>query len=125
MESRRPRLLCYGHDDMLLFTRKRILDKEFAVEICDGLTRLGEILPQGPVHLVVLCHSVPDSECDEVIDLSRAAWPEVKILVLQDGDVGDCALHSDKTMESLEGPPALLHQIHALLGMGPAQHATL
>jgi hypothetical protein len=110
---------------MLLFTRKRILDKKFAVEVCDGLTWLGEILPQGLVHLVVLCHSVPDWECEEVIELSRAAWPEVKILVLQDGDVGDCALHSDKTMECLDGPPALLHQIHALLGMGPTQHAAL
>ena len=108
---------------MLLFTRKRILDKEFAAEICDGLTRLGEMLPQGPVHLVVLCQSVPGWECDAVIELSRAAWPEVKILVLQEGSQGECSLHSDRTMESLEGPPALLHEVHALLKTAVAENA--
>lgn len=108
---------------MLLYTRKCILDEEFSVEICGERARLGELLPQHPVHIVVLCHSVPEAECEEVIEMSRAAWPEVKILTLQQGELGDCALHSDKTMESLDGPPALLQQIHALLGMGAAQHA--
>jgi len=105
---------------MLLFTRKCILDKDFAVEICDGLSRLGEMLAQGPVQLVVLCHSVPDWECDEVIELSRAAWPEVKILALRESTLGECAAHSDGTMENLEGPPALLHEVHALLGIAAA-----
>jgi hypothetical protein len=123
MENRRHRVLCYGHDDMLLFTRKRILDKEFAAEICDGLTRLGEMLAQGPVELVVLCHSVPEWECDEVIDLSRAAWPEVKILALRESAMGQCAAHSDGTMENLEGPPALLHEVHALLRTAAAENA--
>jgi hypothetical protein len=125
MESRRPRLFCYGHDNMLLFTRKCILERDFSAEICTGLDRLREMLAQGPVQIVVVCHSVPDTECEQVIDLSRAAWPEVKILVLQEGTHGDCSVHSDGTMESLEGPPALLHQVHALLGVGPAQHASL
>lgn len=110
---------------MLLFTRKCILERDFSAEICTGLDRLREMLAQGPVQIVVVCHSVPDTECEQVIDLSRAAWPEVKILVLQEGTRGDCSVHSDGTMESLEGPPALLHQVHALLGVGPAQHASL
>jgi hypothetical protein len=110
---------------MLLFTRKCILERDFSAEICTGLGRLGEMLAQGPVQIVVVCHSVPDRECEEVIEMSRAAWPGVKILTLQEGDLRDCGLHSDKTMESLDGPSALLHQIHALLGMGPAQHAAL
>jgi hypothetical protein len=123
MAARRPRLLCYGHDDMLLYTRKCILDEEFSVGICSGLAWLGELLVQGPVHVVVLCHSVPESEGEEVIEMSRAAWPGVKILTLQESDLGDCAAHSDKTMECLEGPPALLHEIHTLLRTAAAQSA--
>jgi hypothetical protein len=108
---------------MLLYTRKCILERDYSVEICSGLARLGAILRQGPVHVVVLCHSVPDAECEKVMELSRAAWPAVKILVLQEGAQGECSLHSDKTMESLEGPPALLYKIHSMLGTAAAGNA--
>jgi hypothetical protein len=108
---------------MLLYTRKCILERDYSVEICSGLARLGAILRQGPVHVVVLCHSVPDAECEKVMELSRAAWPAVKILVLQEGAQGECSLHSDKTMESLEGPPALLGKIHSMLGTAAGGNA--
>lgn len=108
---------------MLLYTRKCILEREFAAEICCSVVRLGEILAQGPVQAVVVCHSVPDWECDEVIDLSRAAWPEVKVLILQEGITGECSPYGDRTMESLEGPPVLLHKLHSMLGVGPANAA--
>lgn len=123
MAAHRPRLLCYGHDEMLLFTRKCILEGDFSVEICDDLARLREILADDRMQIVVLCHSVPDSECEEVIDLSRATWPEVKILALRESSEGECATHSDGTMESLEGPPALLHEVHALLRTAAAENA--
>jgi hypothetical protein len=123
MATRRARLLCYGHDDMLQFTRKRILDGEFSVELCEKLARLPEILAQGPLDVVVLCQSVPDWECQEVMDLSRAAWPAVKVLVLHESGPGQCSVHSDRTMENLEGPPALLHEIHALMKDASAENA--
>jgi hypothetical protein len=123
MESRRARVLCYGHDDMLLYTRKRILDREFSAEICDQLAKLPEFLARGPVDLVVLCQSVPDWECDAVIELSRAAWPGVKILTLHDSTLGECSAHADRTMENLEGPPALLHEIRALVTKASAENA--
>jgi hypothetical protein len=115
MLYRRPRLLCYGHDEMLQFTRKRILEREHEVETCDELARLPEILAEGPLQVVVLCQSVPDWECDEVMELSRAAWPAVKVLVLHEAPAGQCSAHSDCTMDNLEGPPALLHEIQALM----------
>ena len=116
-------LICYGHEDMLLFTRKCILEREFSVELCGGLTRLGELLAQGPVHVVVMCHSVPDSECEEAMELSRAAWPEVKILTLQEGNRAECSFHSDRTMENLEGPPILLRKLHSMLGTASTEGA--
>lgn len=120
MESRRPRLLCYGHDDMLLYTRKCILESDFSVEICTGLTRLGECLRAGPVRVVVICHSVSDQECKAAIEMARAAWPGIKILTLREGDHEECSLHADKSMDHLDGPPALLYKVHSLLGTASA-----
>ena len=116
MEPSRARLVCYGHDDMLLYTRQCILSRDFSVEICSGLARLGECLREGPVRVVVICHSVPDRECEVAIEMSRAAWPGIKILTLREGDPGVCSLHADKSMENLEGPPALLYKVHSMLG---------
>jgi DNA-binding NtrC family response regulator len=123
MSSRRPRLLCYGHDAMLNYTRKRILDNEFLVERCEDLAGLAEVLSRGPVDLVLLCHSVPDWECEAVIATVRAESPKAKVLVLHESMPGACSVHSDASMESLEGPPALLYEIHTLLGRRAAQNA--
>lgn len=108
---------------MLLYTRERILDGEFLVERCDDIACLTEILSRGPLDLLLLCQSVPDAECEEVIEMARAASPEVKVLVLQAGHLGPCSVHSDAAMENLGGPPALLHEIYALLGMASGQKA--
>jgi hypothetical protein len=123
MSSRRPRLLCYGHDAMLNYTRKRILDNEFLVERCEDLAGLAAVLSRGPVDLVLLCHSVPDWECEVVIGKVRAESPEAKVLVLHEAMPGACSVHSDASLESLEGPPALLHEIRVLLGIRAAQNA--
>jgi DNA-binding response OmpR family regulator len=117
------RLLSYGHDEMLLFTRKRILEREYWVETCDLLCDLEEVLAKGPFQLALLCQSVPDAECQEVTQRVRAAWPDVKVLILRESMVGACSMRSDHTMESLEGPPALLHEIHVLLEIAAAESA--
>ena len=108
---------------MLLYTRERILDREFLVERCNTLAGLRQVLSRGPLDLLLLCQSVPDAECEEVIERVRAESPEVKVLVLHEAYPGACSVHSDATMESLEGPPALLHEIYLLLGMPRAENA--
>jgi hypothetical protein len=110
---------------MLLYTRKRILDREFVVESCDALAELTEILSRDPLDLVLICQSVPDAECEEVIEMVRAASPEVKVLVLQAGHPGSCSMHSDAAMENLKGPPALLKEIRGMLGIAALQSTHL
>jgi hypothetical protein len=117
------RLLSYGHDEMLLFTRKRILEREYGVETCDRLCDLEEVLAKGPFQLALLCQSIPDAECNEIMLRVRAAWPEIKVLVLRESTAGVCATRCDSTMDSLEGPPALLHEIHLLLEIAAAESA--
>jgi DNA-binding NarL/FixJ family response regulator len=108
---------------MLLYTRKRILEPKFLVYRCEDVACLAEKLSRGSVDLLLLCQSVPDAECVEVIDIVRAASPEVKVLVLEAGDSGSCSLHSDGAMENSDGPSALLQKIHALLGIAGPQDA--
>jgi DNA-binding response OmpR family regulator len=108
---------------MLQFTRMRILEREYGVEACDRLCDLEEVLAKGPLQLALLCQSVPDTECNEIMLRVRAAWPEVKVLVLRESIAGVCAARSDCTIDSLEGPPALLHEIHALLEIAAAESA--
>jgi DNA-binding NtrC family response regulator len=108
---------------MLLTTRKLILDREFQVDRCEDIACLTEILSRYSLDLVLLCQSVPDKECEEVIEMVRAASPEAKVLALQAGNHGSCSVHSDAAMEGLDGPRALLHEIHSLLGMASSQNA--
>jgi hypothetical protein len=109
---------------MLLYTRKLILEKEFLVDRCEDLAGLTEVLSRGPLDLVLLCQSVPDWECEEVIEKVRTGSPEAKLLVLHETTPGSCSVHSDASMENMEGPPALLHEIRGLLGLAAAQGAT-
>jgi DNA-binding NtrC family response regulator len=110
---------------MLLYTRKLILDREFVAERCNTLAGLTEILSRGHLDLVLICQSVPAAECEEVIEMVRAASPEVKVLVMQAGHPASCSVHSDAAMESLEGPPALLEEIRGILGVAtPSKHAS-
>ena len=108
---------------MLLYTRKLILDREFVVDRCENLACLTETLSRCSLDLVLICQSVPDAECEEVIEMVRTASPKAKVLVLQAGQPGSCSVHSDAAVEILDGPPALLHEIHALLGMASGQSA--
>jgi DNA-binding NtrC family response regulator len=100
---------------MLLFTRKKILEREFFVEICTRVSGLKEVLERGPIDVAVLCHSVPDAECQEVVHCLREYSPAVKVLVLYESTPEVCTEQSDKTMESLEGPSVLLEDVRELL----------
>lgn len=110
-----PRLLCYGHDELLLYTRKKVLEPEFFVEVCTDIPSLEQTLSRGPCEIAVLCHSVPDAECQEVLLRVREHCPDVKVLVLYEYMPEQCTDESDRTMGCLEGPAMLLKDVHALM----------
>ncbi len=118
---RRPRLLSYGHDKMLLYTRKHLLKGEFSVETCVNLAGLSEVLSRGPVEIAVICHSVPAQECEDGIEMVRSAFPGVKVLVLEESVPDVCSRESDAAMDCMEGPRALIAKVHALLRMAPIE----
>lgn len=81
--AQRFEILCYGHDQTLLDTRRMILELSYRVETATSLAevaRFGGILK---VDLVVLCHTVPEEEARRVIQISGALWPRSGILSIQ------------------------------------------
>jgi hypothetical protein len=53
------------------------LDREFVAEKCNTLAGLTEILSRGSLVLVLICQSVPDAECEEVIEMVRVATAQL------------------------------------------------
>ena len=76
---------------------------------------LDAILTKGQIDIAVLCHSVPDAECEEVMHRLREHSHGVKVLVLYESMPDLCSSHSDEAMENLEGPSSLLHKLHELM----------
>ena len=109
---------------MLLFTRKKILEQEFSVDTCTDASGLDPILADRRVDIAVLCHSVPDAECQEVLRRLRQHSPRVKVLVLYEALPEMCTEGSDKKMESLAGPSTLVDDVHALMEEAARQSAT-
>jgi hypothetical protein len=110
-------LLCYGHDEMLLYTRQQILNKKFSVDTCVDFAGLSDVLSRGPLDGALICHSVPNRECGEVIGRLHILSPKTKVLAIEEYMPRICATYSDAVMNNMEGPHALLRKTHALLGM--------
>ena len=125
------RVICFGHDAMLLSTRKWILEKNFQVEIVDDLTALSALAGENRYDLAILCHSITTEEAQKACDMLRGSGMTndsapndagntssgTKILTLKDGyDPVIC----DEEIASLEGPRPLLEKVCQMLGVDSA-----
>lgn len=84
----KARILCVGHDPMLLQTRKWMLEGEFEVEIAETVVQavvLLEVLDHRSFELVLLCHSLNDEECKTVCDAVFSKCPGTRVLQLNEG----------------------------------------
>ncbi len=76
------RLVCFGHDEMLLVTRKLILDKLTRVEVVSNFDALTLLVGNGSLDLVVLCHTLKPEERERAIKLLAQRSPSTKIVCL-------------------------------------------
>jgi hypothetical protein len=73
---------------MLLQTRKWMLEGEFEVEIADTLPQALELLAipdSRPFDLLLLCHSLNDSECRCICDAVFSRSTATRVLQLNEG----------------------------------------
>ena len=80
-----PRILTYGHDDVLLQTRVAILNKaglsSDQSSSCEQVMK-SFINPQRHYDLVILCHSVPAKEKESIV--AEAERLNIKIYALRE-----------------------------------------
>jgi DNA-binding response OmpR family regulator len=78
-----PSILFYGHDELLLMTRRRILEGAgFRADVTSEVKEIPRLVRKLPADLVVLCHSLSRTECVVAGLVARNHRPEVRMLLL-------------------------------------------
>jgi DNA-binding response OmpR family regulator len=113
-------LLLYGLDPSLLEVRRMLLKAAgFEVIAIGSLEQLRS--PDAPVQLVVLCHTLPDTDCEQVLGIAERRWPQAKELILAPlGGQSECAGHANESFAMLEGPARLIARVRELVTSAPA-----
>lgn len=127
-------VLLYGHDEMLLLTRKLVLERAgYQVSVAQELRQVSRLLDREHVDLIVFCYSLSRTEC-ATAGLIAKSRSEVPILLMTEcGDTGsrDCDMRevADARFDSMLGPEALIRKVDGILhierlSMIPAQRET-
>jgi DNA-binding response OmpR family regulator len=78
-----PSILFYGHDELLLMTRRRILEGAgFRAGVTSQLKEISRLVCELPADLVVLCHSLSRTECVMAGLLAKNHRPDVRMLLM-------------------------------------------
>ncbi len=103
-------VLLYGHDDLLLWTRRSIFERAgYRTCVASEFRELFRLSEQEHCELLVLCHTVSGLESTAaLLELQRRSQPMRSLMLLKPG--GCCGAESlaNQTMEALDGPEALL-----------------
>ena len=76
-------VLVYGHDGRLLDTRRLVLSAAGLHVLTAARPEEAErLLMQQPVDLLLLCHTLSETERDAMLSDSRARWPQMKLLLV-------------------------------------------
>jgi CheY-like chemotaxis protein len=80
-----PSILLFGHDDVLLYTRREILDRAgFQVRIALSLKELELIALGDHLDLIVICNSVSRQEGAKASRVTRDCNPITRSLMLEE-----------------------------------------
>lgn len=111
-------VLCFGKDEMLLRTRGWVLEKCVEVALAESWAALTEQLQQTRFELLVICHSVSETESQAAIEALKAHSGYTKGLrLLATGQAIDDGV--TRTITST-GPRELLHAVSSMLNDSPA-----
>ena len=106
-------ILMYGRDRELLRTRTWVLEtRGYHVVTASHLSDIPRIRDTEAFNLLILCHSVMESECEFVRIVAVSRWPSIVSLVLHAGSSG-CSDLSDTIFNVGDGPARLLLTVQA------------
>ena len=102
-------ILIFGHDEMLLETRRLILKKAaFRVRIAMEALAAVQILVTQPIDLFVLCQTLPPEECVATLRTAHTLGPDMKNLILGMDTFGPSADRRDTFLTSFLDPKGLI-----------------
>lgn len=76
-----PRILLFGHDEMLLRTRQWML-RPYATELAGDLKTLSSRAERADFDLVIVCHTASSEECKQALELLHIRAQDPDFLVL-------------------------------------------
>ena len=115
--SRKPDILCVGYDDVLLETRRMVLESnDYAVQ----LTHPPDFLAPGTTFdfdLAIVCHSVLREQKRRVVHKLQKDYPGTLILLLNGPEYDPLPLSEEISSFStiFSGPQALLLRVEGLI----------
>ena len=113
-------ILLYGHNELLLRTRRLVLEwAGYEISVAQELRQVSRLLDREHVDLIVLCYSLSRTEC-AIAGLVAKNRSEVPTLLMTEcGEMGnrDCGMRevADACFDSMLGPEALVGKVDALL----------
>jgi hypothetical protein len=114
--AERDAILCYGHDEMLLLTRKRVLEIiGIPVSTVSTAAQYRAKLSSTHPAVILLCQSLPHEECAAATAFAEVHSPDSKVLIMYGGP-GKCELAgADAEFDWGDGPAALLSTVKQLI----------
>jgi DNA-binding NtrC family response regulator len=111
-------ILLFGRDPMLLQTRQWLLEaRGYRVRTPSDLGELERMASDGPVDLLILCHSLSAEDSVRAAAAVSSRQPRARILVLTGSSSSQMmGLHA-ATMDSGDGPEGLLACVGRLTGV--------
>lgn len=112
------RVLIYGRDTTLLMTRELIL-RRAGLDVCRTTdhTAATRILAAQPVHLLILCHTLRESERNAILSIAHSLQKDLKTLLLVANPSRYTAGDKDATLSTLDGPQTLLAAVCKLINL--------
>jgi hypothetical protein len=105
-------ILIYGHDSILLRTRKLLLEGAgFDVCASDALDEVQRIFAAWPVDLLILCHTVRSEERARILDVVDISHKNLAILFLVADFQSPAVAASETVFSTLDGPGGFVQTV--------------
>lgn len=113
--SSNSRVLIVSRDEMLLRTREMILGAFFSVNGAGRVSEARALLAGSSFDLILLCHSLSDDECQQVLDLVEELEKRPLILAFNGPGNGADKPWADQQLGTDAGPYGLLKKCAEML----------
>lgn len=109
-------VLCFGKDELLLETRRHLLEQSGHAVLCTSdESRVENYLLSGNVSLLVLCHTLTQADVDKISRFHSESHSTASILCLTRGQWKP-ALDCLQSYDAQNGPAAFIAVVNKLSG---------